>query len=252
MSLIVFCGPSLSHAEGRAVLDAVFLPPARQGDVYRAAREKPTAIGLMDGLFDQVNSVAHKEILWAMSQGVHVLGAASMGALRAVELAPFGMEGIGTIFEWYQRGQLEDDDEVALLHGPDEDGHVPLSEPMVNIRATLAAAVGQGVISSALHGALLALVKETFYAERSYPLMFSRALERGIGAGELDRLRDFIGTAKVNQKRLDALRLLEVMRDRFSTEVAPKQVRYHFSHTDAWQAIRDRVDTCSSPNAWSS
>ncbi|HVG63542.1 MAG TPA: TfuA-like protein [Hyalangium sp.] len=243
MSLIVFCGPSLSHAEGRTVLDAVFLPPAQQGDVYRAAREKPTAIGLIDGLFDQVNSVAHKEILWAMSQGVHVLGSASMGALRAVELAPFGMEGIGTIFEWYQTGLLEDDDEVALLHGPPEDGYVPLSEPMVNLRATLTAAESQGVISSALQGVLLTLVKETFYADRSYPLMLARALERGVGTGELDGLREFIRTRKVNQKRQDALRLLEVMRDRFSAGVEPKKVRYHFSLTDAWQAIRDRVDT---------
>ncbi|MBN1205352.1 MAG: hypothetical protein JXB05_10550 [Myxococcaceae bacterium] len=240
--LIVFCGPSLSPAEGRAVVDAVFLPPARQGDLYLAAREKPTAIGLMDGLFDQVNSVAHKEILWAMSQGVHVLGGASMGALRAVELASFGMEGVGTIFEWYQRGLLEDDDEVALIHGSAEDGHRPLSEPMVNIRATLSAAEALGVISGALHGALLALVKELFYADRSYPRMLARALELGLGAGELAALRDFIATHKVDQKRLDALRLLEVMRDRFSAGAAPKTVRYHFSHTDAWQAIRDRVD----------
>jgi hypothetical protein len=241
MSLIVFCGPSLSHAEGRAVVDAIFLPPAQQGDVYRAAREKPTAIGLIDGLFDQVNAVAHKEILWAMSQGVHVLGSASMGALRAMELASFGMEGIGTIFEWYQSGLLEDDDEVALLHGQAEDGYVPLSEPMVNIRATLEAAESQGIISSSLHGALLAQVKEIFYADRSYPLMLARAVERGIGPGELDGLREFIRTRKVNQKRADALRLIEAMRDRFSVGVEPKKVRYHFSHTDAWQAIRDRV-----------
>lgn len=245
MSLIVFCGPSLSHAEGREVVDATFLPPAQQGDVYRAAREKPTAIGLIDGLFDQVNAVAHKEILWAMSQGVHILGSGSMGALRAVELATFGMEGVGTIFEWYQRGLLEDDDEVALIHGPAEDSYVPLSEPMVNIRATLAAAEAQGVISRALHGALLQIVKETFYADRSYPLMLARALERGIGAGELERLRDFIRSHPVNQKRLDALRLLEVMRGRFSVGAVPKKVRYHFSHTDAWQAIRDRVDASS-------
>jgi hypothetical protein len=242
MSLVVFCGPSLSPAQGRAGVDAAFLPPARQGDLYRAARERPTAIGLVDGFFDQVNAVAHKEILWAMSQGVHVLGAASMGALRAAELEPFGMEGVGTIFEWYQRGQLEDDDEVALLHGPAEDGYLALSEPMVNVRATLAAAQARGVITGSLHGALLLLMKELFYAERTYPRMLARARERGLGAGELDGLSDFLGAGGVDQKRLDALRLLEVMRDRFSAGAAPKQVRYHFSHTDAWQALRERVD----------
>ncbi|ADO73300.1 TfuA-like protein [Stigmatella aurantiaca] len=243
--LIVFCGPSLSPEEGRAVVDAVFLPPARQGDLYLAAREKPTAIGLVDGLFDQVNSVAHKEIRWAMSQEIHVLGGANMGALRAVELAAFGMEGVGTIFGWYQRGLIEDDDEVALIHGAAEDGHRPLSEPMVNIRATLSAAEASGVISSTLHGALLGIVKESFYPDRSYPMMLARARERGLGAGELEALRDFIGTRKVDQKRLDALRLLEVMRDRFSAGAEPKKVLYHLSYTDAWQAIRDRADAGS-------
>lgn len=242
MSLIVFCGPSLSPAEGRAVLDALFLPPAQQGDLYRALRQKPVAIGLLDGLFDQVNAVAHKEILWAMSQGVHVLGGASMGALRAAELAPFGMEGIGTIFEWFEQGQLEDDDEVALLHGTAEDGYRPLSEPMVNIRATLAAARTAGVISSATREALLSLAKELFYPERAWPLLRVRARERGLGAGELDALSGFVRSHRVDQKRQDALRLLEVMRERFSGEVTPKKVRYHFSHTDAWQALRDRVD----------
>jgi len=237
-------GRGATESAGRsAEVDAIFLPPAQQGDVYRAAREKPAAIGLIDGLFDQVNAVAHKEILWAMSQGVHVLGGASMGALRAGEFASFGMEGIGTIFEWYRSGLLEDDDEVALLHGPAEDGYIPLSEPMVNIRATLAAAESQGVISRALHGSLLERVKEIFYADRSYPLMLARALERGGGTGELDGLREFIRASKVNQKRMDALRLLEVMRNRFSAGVETKKVRYHFSHTDAWQAIRDRVDS---------
>ena len=32
---------------------------------------------------------------------------------------------------------LEDDDEVAVLHGPEELGYPPLTEAMVNIRATL-------------------------------------------------------------------------------------------------------------------
>src|SRR5688572_32760283 len=50
--------------------------------------------------------------------GVRVFGAASMGALRAAELQPFGMIGVGQVFQAYRRGHLTDDDEVAVAHGP--------------------------------------------------------------------------------------------------------------------------------------
>ena len=109
--------------EAECLADATVLPPARQGDIYRAVRHyAPRAIGLIDGAFAEVRAVWHREILWALSQGVHVFGAASMGALRAVELAPFGMRGVGAVYQAYQTGVwpgfdelFEDDDEVAVL-----------------------------------------------------------------------------------------------------------------------------------------
>ena len=51
--------------------------------IGRSIAHRPRAIGIIDGYFQQVPSVWHKEILWAMAQGVHVFGSASMGALRA-------------------------------------------------------------------------------------------------------------------------------------------------------------------------
>src|SRR5262245_16389942 len=112
MKAVVFLGPTLSIAEARSQLEAEFLPPAAQGDVWRVALHCSDVIGLIDGQFDHVPSVWHKEILWAMSQGIHVYGSASMGALRAAELHAFGMEGVGKVFESFRDGHLEDDDEV--------------------------------------------------------------------------------------------------------------------------------------------
>jgi len=83
-----------------------------------------------------------------MSQGIHVFGSASMGALRAAELAAFGMEGVGSIYEAYREGQLEDDDEVAVAHMPAAYGYKCTSTAMVDIRATLVAAQAEGVISA--------------------------------------------------------------------------------------------------------
>ena len=140
MTVFVFVGPTLSSAEVGAAGNFVCLPPAAQGDLYRAAQQRPQAIGLIDGYFEGVPSVWHKEILWAMTHGVHVFGSASMGALRAAELAAFGMQGVGVVFEAFHSGELADDDEVAVVHGPAEVGYVRLSEAMVDIRFTLAAA----------------------------------------------------------------------------------------------------------------
>src|SRR5262249_34690040 len=73
--VFVFTGPTLPVEEGRTILDdAVYLPPASQGDVYRAARERPWGIAIVDGYFGRVPAVWHKEILWALAQGVHVFG----------------------------------------------------------------------------------------------------------------------------------------------------------------------------------
>jgi hypothetical protein len=70
-------------------------------------------IGIVDGNFETVATVWHKEILWAMAQGIHVYGAASIGALRAAELAEFGMKGVGAIFRHFQATPLADDDEIS-------------------------------------------------------------------------------------------------------------------------------------------
>lgn len=237
MTVYIFTGPTLSAEEGRAELDAEFLPPAGQGDVYRAALGRPQAIGIIDGYFERIPAVWHKEILWAMAEGIHVFGSASMGALRAVELTPFGMVGTGVIYDAFRSGALEDDDEVAVAHGAADTGYRSLSEAMVNIRATLQAAETSGVIGARTRAALEAIAKGLFYPERDYPALLSRAETQGLPAEELAALRAFLPEGRVNQKRLDALCMLRQMREMLSGEPPPKRVRYPFEHTDTWEQL---------------
>ncbi len=140
MKTIVFVGPTLPAAEVAAALpDARVLPPAAVGDVLRASR-RARRIALVDGYFEHTAAVWHKEILVALERGVHVFGAASMGALRAAELAVFGMRGVGRIYAAFAAGRLVADDEVAVAHLPAEHGFRPVSDALVNIRFGLAAA----------------------------------------------------------------------------------------------------------------
>jgi hypothetical protein len=240
MTIVVFVGPTLSPDECRRELDAVYLPPVAQGDVHRAAQEHPRAIAIIDGLFEQVPAVWHKEILWAMAQGIHVFGASSMGALRAAELAAFGMVGVGRIFEAFRDGVLTDDDEVTLVHAGEQQGYKRYADAMVDIRFTLARAERDGILTRASRDRLLALAKRTHYSERSYAALVERGGEAGVAPEELGRLREWLPGGRVEQKKLDALELLRFLEGWRRTDPGPKQVDFRFEHTDAWEQVARR------------
>ena len=206
---IVFLGPSLSLADARAVLDADYRPPVRRGDVLTAAEERPALIGVIDGVFLATLPPSPMEVLRALQTGVPILGAASLGALRAVELEPFGMIGVGRIFQMYRRRQLTADDEVALVFAPDD--FRPQSEPLVNMRFALAAARRAGVIDDRQRRQLLRLAQATYFPERSWPRLWTDAAPV-VPSGVLERLRPFVNGGDFNLKRADALRLLVAAR----------------------------------------
>jgi hypothetical protein len=234
VSIPVFVGPTLRPKDIAAVLEseALCLPPVAQGDVYRVARARPRAIGIIDGYFSGAPSVWHKEILWALSQGIAVFGSASMGALRAAELHRFGMQGVGRIFEAFRDGILEDDDEVAVIHGPTEVGYVSASEAMVNIRATLARAEDEGVLSRYSRRTLEAFAKSQFFPRRNWSEILESAQSQGVPAAEVIRLRDWLPRGRVDQKREDALAMLAMMRDAPVQDDAPQ--RFRFEWTNFW------------------
>ena len=212
--IVVFLGPSLSIDQARRTLPARYLGPARCGDVLRARRLSPRAIAIVDGVFARTAAIWHKEILLALEDGIAVFGASSMGALRAAELVPFGMVGIGRIFEAYRDGLYTDDDEVALLHGPADTAYREMSEAMVNIRSTVAHAVSSGVIRPESGERVIRCAKDTFYQARSLGAAIESAWRGDAHAEEASRFRRFIENGGyVNQKRLDALELLACLRD---------------------------------------
>jgi hypothetical protein len=245
MKAVIFAGPSLPpDARGDCGgLDIDWRPPVRQGELYRAALGRPAVIGVIDGYFEATPTVWHKEILWAMAQGIHVYGAASIGALRAAELDAFGMKGIGRIYQDFRDGVLEDDDEVAVLHGPAELGYPALTEAMVNIRATLAAAARACVITVALAEALTGTAKAMFYKDRTYDAVLESAAS--LPDRSLGDFVDWLAAGRVDQKRLDASALLAAVRAQISAGTPPLRVSYEFADTVAWQTARRRAQGAS-------
>ncbi|MFF4010634.1 TfuA-like protein [Streptomyces sp. NPDC001717] len=118
----VFTGPTLAPSEPALSTGHLrALPPARHGDFDDAAIEAGHTVVLIDGVYHQAPALRHKEILAAIARGVRVIGAASIGALRAAELHGHGMIGSGRIYGAYRRGVLTGDDEVAVGQAPDGD-----------------------------------------------------------------------------------------------------------------------------------
>lgn len=204
---ILYAGPSVSQALRTEYAAYDWRSPVAEGDVLRATATSPPAIGIIDGFFESRPPVRHKEILHALTCGIHVFGAASMGALRAAELHTYGMVGIGQIFEAYRAGLL-DDDEVAVEHGPMQLGYPATSEAMVNVRATLDAAARCRIVTIAESHALAALAKSIFFKERTWGHILQTAAANGHPTAALHA---WLKRGRVDQKRLDAAAMLKAL-----------------------------------------
>lgn len=206
---VIFLGPSLPVAQARAIFDADYRPPVRRGDVTAAARERPPLIAIVDGVFMHTLAPSPHEVLRALGEGIPMMGSSSLGALRAAELSPFGMRGVGAIYEKFQRGELIADDEVALVFSPDD--HRALSEPMVNVRYALEGAESAGVVDRTERRALIRVAKEIYFAERTWRTLLRAAAGR-VAEATLTRLQAFLKTGDFDLKGNDARLLVTEVR----------------------------------------
>jgi len=237
MRVVVFVGSSLPR-EARPLHETVWdwRPPAQYGDIYRAALTAPDVIGLIDGYFDSVPTALIAELLWAMSQGIHVFGAASIGALRAVELSAFGMRGVGKVYDDYRNQPYTDDEEIVVTEAPMND-YLPsaaMVDPMVDVRATLDAAEQQKLLTAEVALALADIAKSIFYKERTFKTVVQHAHSQGLPAAALDSFEKWLVTGRVYQKRRDAEAMLAAIRVHLSADRRPLRVNYEFAETAAW------------------
>ncbi|WP_159592967.1 TfuA-like protein [Chelativorans xinjiangense] len=202
--ILVFLGPTLPLAEAQPVLDAVYLRPAAQGDIVLAAHAfRPLAMILIDGQFEDRPAVRHKEILWAMAQGITMIGTASMGALRAAELHEFGMIGVGLIYRWYRRWALAPDDAVAVQSAPAELGFLPLTDAMIDLQATFSRLMRDKLISPEDRRKLTQTARNMNFRDRILKAVLRKA-------GWADDASDRLIGGMFRQKQHDALAALQI------------------------------------------
>jgi TfuA protein len=199
MKTIVFSGPSIAEAEVRRLVACTHAPPIKRGDL--AAVDDYDVFVILDGEFGQNMSVSPKEILAILDRGKIVIGAASMGALRASELDRSGMVGVGWVYDHFRRSAVRRDADVALVYSPFD--YKPMTVPIVDLEYWMEQASAAGLIGNRERARLLRTARDIFFAERTADKLMG-TLRHAVGGDTLDALLAFSGGTLPNVKAIDA------------------------------------------------
>jgi hypothetical protein len=224
-TLTVFVGPSLragdhiglqerAWAARSTSLTVDIRPPIRRGDLTTTVeRGAPGDVVLiLDGEFGQQLAVSVLEIRDTLAACRLVLGASSMGALRAAECAELGMLGFGAVFRDFRDDRLRSDVEVALLFDPES--YQPITIPLVNVRWIAALLLSNDTISSRQHHTAVRAAEQLPFRARTAAVLARTWTRTGeLETHQVEQLLRMLAPdtgAPFDRKRLDALEALEI------------------------------------------
>ena len=208
-NIVIYTGLSICFDEAKSILDADYQPPIKRGDIDNLLnnRDDMEIIGIIDGVFHQSPAVSHKEILRALKDNITVVGGASMGALRACELCPYGMIGIGNIFEDYKNGTIESDDDVAVSLDPTT--YEQLSDSWINMKYNFNKAQKDNILSQEDVDNLLATSKDIYYPKRSFEYVIKKS---ELTEYKKTKLTKYLDKNKFDIKHDDAKAVIEYIK----------------------------------------
>jgi hypothetical protein len=175
---------------------------------------------LIDGLFLQEYPPTPIEVFQLLKRkNTVVLGGASLGALRAVELEKYGMIGIGKIFELYKKNKIIADDEVAVTFS--QETQQLQSEAMIDIRYNLFLASRKRVIDKETRRATLKVAKNIYFPYRNYlDIIDETKRQYPSRSYYLESFRDYIGKNRQSLKERDAVKLIKYAQMMYINEAA--------------------------------
>jgi hypothetical protein len=148
------------------------------------------------------------------------------------------MIGVGRIFDSYRQGLIEDDDEVAVQHGPAELGYPAVTEAMVNIRATIDLAMAGGVLDAAAAATMRMAAKSLFYKDRTWEAIMAAA---ALPPDRASAFKDWCRASSVNVKQQDAQELVRVMQSADYAALRSGLPRFTFVRTVYWRSLERRI-----------
>jgi hypothetical protein len=205
---IVYFGPSIAAPEVSGLVAATHAPPVRRGDLA-ALDEDYRVVVILDGEFGQNMSVSPKEILAVLGGGRTVIGASSMGALRASELDRYGMIGVGWVYDRFRKSAVRNDADVALIYSPFD--FKPMTVPMVDLEYWMEMASAAGLIAGRERAGLLKAARRIFFADRTTDRLLE-ALRHAVGGDTLEALLAFSAGTIPSVKSIDAMAALRLVK----------------------------------------
>ena len=198
MPPVVFLGPSAPASDILSILpDAIIRPPARRGDLYTYRILRHELFLILDGAFGNVLSISPREVVDVVREGAVVVGASSMGALRAADCFPAGVSGVGIIFRLFNARAISSEDDVAVLFR--EDTPFPaLTEPLVNMRIALRRATRKGLVAATEAESIIAAAQSLHFTRRTWHGAYQKA-----GRHPTSEVLDFLQA--IDTKRSDAI-----------------------------------------------
>lgn len=212
---IVYLGPTLRREEAVKILDADYRDPAKKGDFLMLSQDSDEKkyVGFIDGVFLHDYPPPPIEVYHlATRKNIELLGASSLGALRAVELEKFGMKGIGKIFQLYKTGIIDADDEVAVTFV--RGSNVLQSEAMIDIRFNLFLAYKKGIITNDTKKRFVKIAKGIYFPFRNYEDIINLTQQQYPSIhDELENFRGHILQNRDSLKARDAVKLLKYLKN---------------------------------------
>lgn len=211
---IVYLGPTLRKEEALKILDADYRDPAKKGDFLMLSQDSDEKkyVGFIDGVFLHDYPPPPIEVYHlATRKNIELLGASSLGALRAVELEKFGMKGIGKIFQLYKNGIIDADDEVAVTFV--RGSNILQSEAMIDIRFNLFLAYKKGIITNDTKKRFVKIAKGIYFPFRNYEDIINLTQQQYPSIhDELENFRAHILQNRDSLKARDAVKLLNYLK----------------------------------------
>ena len=211
---IIYLGPTLSREKAIKILDADYRDPAKKGDFLMLSQDSDEKkyVGFIDGVFLHDYPPSPIEVYHlATRKNIELIGASSLGALRAVELEKFGMKGIGKIFQLYKNGIINADDEVAVTFT--RENNILQSEAMIDIRFNLFLAYKKGIITNQTKKRIAKIAKNIYFPFRNYEDII-KLTQRHFPSiyNELESFRSYILKNRDSLKARDAIKLLKYLK----------------------------------------
>jgi hypothetical protein len=199
MPPVVFLGPTAPASEILSILpDAIVRPPVKRGDLYAYRILKHEVFLILDGAFGNVLAISPREVVEVVKDGAVVVGASSMGALRAADCFPAGVHGVGTIFRLYKNRAISSEDEVAVLFREDKP-FPPLTEPLINMRIALRRATRKDLMDAEEAEKIISAAQSVHFSVRTW-----RRVYRVAGHHLSSEVHQFL--SEIDTKRADAVR----------------------------------------------